>query len=217
MGYSRNTEIISAHISSYPLSLAVETMEYRWLLSGGSDGAVALYDLESALRQPHLPSSSSGFGGRNDTCEMFSIRHKKMSSLTQKHTKMISTVQWYPIDDGAFLSAGYDGKVFLWDANVFEIVHEFTTNNVVYRAKFHDDGRLIATGLANGSIRLCDCNSASSSQVLNGHRMAVTSVQWDPLQPFVLASSSLGWLVGYQAYCYLVVITTFDIDLILYV
>lgn len=173
-------EIVSGHPNKhYASSLAVENQNERFLLSGGSDGSLALYDLEKR----DLGASESSIR---------SVLADTKTSGRQSHSNYISSVQWYPIDPGAFISASYDESIWIWDSQCFKPVGKFETNCKVYDAQMSSDGSVTALALADGSIRLLDNNSGDYTQTLAGHTMSASRACWNPTQPYSLTSCSFG-------------------------
>jgi WD40 repeat protein len=158
----------SSHGASY---ISLERQEWRYLLSGGSMGSISVFDLDAhgTIKKPIATSQSK-----------------------ESHRSSISSVQWYPIDSGAFISSSCDGELALWDTNAFESVWRQNMNATVYKSKLNSDGTLVAVALGDKTIKLCDLRSGDSSHVLEGHDMSVTYVDWCPIMPHVIASSSLG-------------------------
>jgi WD40 repeat protein len=76
--------------------LALEKCDFRYLLAGGLDGIVSLYDLEK--------SSSRAKGASTVT---------NVAASPQLHVGT-SAVSWFPLDYGAFVSTGYDGLLKIW-------------------------------------------------------------------------------------------------------
>lgn len=177
LALSTKTEVLSCHVGGIA-SLALEKQEFRYLLSGGVDGAIAMYDLESQ-ENGHISASSSSHAN--------SIRH----------LHSISNVEWYPEDSGAFVSSSLDGRLLIWDTEAFEVAGEFTMGNNVRiynsccRSQSSGAGAIIACGLSDTTIRLCDTTTGDSCHVLHGHKAAVTGVQWCPNNLHQLASCSM--------------------------
>ena len=75
---------------------------------------------------------------------------------TGGHTLAVSSVQWYPVDTGAFISSGHDGKVKFWDTNTLQVVMDVTVSRHVYAAKMPSLARL-GSGAAHCLIAIgCD-------------------------------------------------------------
>lgn len=72
------------------------------MLSGGSEGVIALYDL-------HNTSGDIKF-----TCPSVCTVGK---SHRHVHKHSLLTVQWYPLDTGLFTSSGTDKLLKVWDTN----------------------------------------------------------------------------------------------------
>ncbi|KAF5912048.1 hypothetical protein HPG69_003322, partial [Diceros bicornis minor] len=87
-------------------TLDIEPVEGRYMLSGGSDGVIVLYDLENSSRQPYY------------TC-------KAVCSVSRNHPDVhkysVETVQWYPHDTGMFTSSSFDKTLKVWDTNTLQV------------------------------------------------------------------------------------------------
>ncbi|RUS19598.1 hypothetical protein BC937DRAFT_87220, partial [Endogone sp. FLAS-F59071] len=76
--------------------LDIENVEGRYMLSGGSDTSIHLYDLEER------PIQSTAEVPRNS------------------HIYGVSGVSWYPFDTGMFLSSSFDHTIKVWDTNTMQ-------------------------------------------------------------------------------------------------
>ena len=127
------TEIRSPHISDKGAAcLDCEGIEGRYLLCGGGDGRVSLFDLNN-----HTPASSRADKIR---CKNI-ISCSALSSNTTGTVQRISCVQWYPTDTGLFVSGSMDGLVRIWDTNAFKVAAEFRIDDRVYSARMSADSR----------------------------------------------------------------------------
>ena len=177
---STRCEIKSGHSSSSQC-ISLEQQECRFLLSGGADASVVLFDLD-----------------RDDGPAGGTAAPTHVTSMVQRrqHSFSLSSVQWYPADTGAFLTSSLDGKVLMWDTNDFRVAYEFQlgqSHKKVYYARFHPDmafTSLICCGLDDNSIRLCDARTGDCSQTLLGHNRGVTRAEWSPIDVHMLASAS---------------------------
>src|SRR5689334_11406249 len=95
-----STEDHHCHVSC----LSLDKVDNRFLLSGGINGSISVYDLEKYS----FDTSSAQ-------------RRKKVIPLKTKirNKSMISSVSWFPNDSGLFLTSSYDGSVLLYDTNQF--------------------------------------------------------------------------------------------------
>lgn len=171
---STRTEIRSSHYGGV-LCLALDRQECRYLLSGGTDGSIALYDLdEGAGKCRELGALSTSHGD------------------VARHSLAISSLEWYPEDSGAFVSSSLDGRVLVWDAETMSVAGEFQLGAKVQQACTRAEaGRaVVACALSDDTIRLCDTTTMDSCHVLYGHKDAVTGVAWSPNNQHHLSSCS---------------------------
>ena len=155
MALSTRYEVVSTH--TRPVNcLALERQEDQFLLSGGLDGMVAIYDLNvsdndrsegrrQSAKSIFMASNSLRSSGRNVT--------GAGSTTGPTLSVAVSSVSWYPLDSGIFATTDYDGNLNIWDTNEFVIVGNFNLRSKIFNAKFKDDGSLIAVALGDHSIR----------------------------------------------------------------
>ena len=167
---STNFEIKSCHIAPVHC-LSLDKQEYRYLLCGGADGVVSLYDLESCQNQ-----------------NINSINSARTSHILKSSS--ISSVQWYPTDTGLFTISTRGGGIQLWDTNLFKKVTAIIIPNVSVLSTCMNTNNLIAIGSTSPKVMLYDPISGDRSHVLLGHTETITSVDWNPTFPFQLASAS---------------------------
>lgn len=154
MALSTQQEIVSSH--TRPVNcLAIERQDNQFLLSGGLDGMVAMYDLHGAdysckeMRRRSVKNISMA-------CNSLRSRGNRGgagSTTGPTLSVAISSVNWYPEDSGIFATTDYDGNLNIWDTNEFVIVGNFNLRSKIFNAKFKDDGSLIAVALDDHSIR----------------------------------------------------------------
>ncbi|KAK6179260.1 hypothetical protein SNE40_011663 [Patella caerulea] len=159
-------------------SLNIDTIENRYLLSGGSNGGIVIHDLENFQ------------GETKFTCRQ--ICHIPNSD-NNAHRKSIETVQWYPLDTGLFTTSGTDKQLKIWDTNTLVPADTYSFDGIVYShhmSPIATKHSLIATGCDKSTIKLVDLRAGSSTQMLKGHKAAVLCVQWSTRDEFILASGS---------------------------
>ncbi|XP_071851733.1 DNA excision repair protein ERCC-8-like [Apostichopus japonicus] len=190
---SKNKDVQRIHMSSVN-SLDLDPVDYRYLLSGGGDGVIAIYDV---LTKPVV---------KEFTCPYLCGIGRSNESV---HKRSVETVQWYPHDTGMFVSSSMDGKVKVWDTNALIPAEEFVINQAIYShhiSPIATQHCLIAVGSMSSKIKLCDLKTGSSTHILKGHKDAILSVQWSNKEEFLLASGSrdgkiLLWDVRHASGC----------------
>ncbi|KAK8803615.1 hypothetical protein WA158_001309 [Blastocystis sp. Blastoise] len=94
--------------STMVTQLAIDTTSTKYMLSGDSGGDVCLFDLD--LFRTDVETI-------NRAIKRVSFRFNKIG-----HKTLITSLQWYPIDNGLFISSSRDQTVKIWDTNKFEPV-----------------------------------------------------------------------------------------------
>ncbi|XP_053316535.1 DNA excision repair protein ERCC-8 [Spea bombifrons] len=159
-------------------TLDIEPVEGRYMLSGGADGVIVLYDLINLSKTPSY------------TCKAVC---KVGKSHPDVHKYSVETVQWYPRDTGIFTSSSFDKTLKIWDTNSLQLAEVFHFDGTVYShhmSPLATKHTLIAVGTKNPKVQLCDLKSGSSTHILQGHRGEVLAVSWSPRYDYVLATAS---------------------------
>ncbi|KAG8450598.1 hypothetical protein GDO86_003029 [Hymenochirus boettgeri] len=159
-------------------TLDIEPVEGRYMLSGGADGVIVVYDLVNSSKTYSY------------TCKALC---KVGKSHPDVHKFSVETVQWYPHDTGIFTSSSFDKTLKIWDTNSLQLAEVFHFEETVYRhhmSPLATKHSLIAVGTKNPKVQLCDLKSGSSSHILQGHRGEVLAVCWSPRYDYILATAS---------------------------
>uniref|UniRef100_UPI00398F80E3 DNA excision repair protein ERCC-8 isoform X3 n=1 Tax=Pristiophorus japonicus TaxID=55135 RepID=UPI00398F80E3 len=159
-------------------TLDIDPVEGKYMLSGGSDGVVAIYDLENATKRLQYTCKAICTVGR---------------SHGHVHKFSVETVQWYPCDTGMFTSSSFDKTLKIWDTNRLLPAEVFTFEGTVYchhMSPVATKHCLIAVGTKNPKVQLCDLKSGSCTHILQGHRGEVLSVRWSPRHEHILVTAS---------------------------
>ncbi|KAM8887310.1 DNA excision repair protein ERCC-8 isoform 1-T1 [Spinachia spinachia] len=159
-------------------TLDIEVVEGRYMLSGGADGVIVIYDLENYSGKLHYTCKSVCTVGRSNP---------------YVHKFSVETVQWYPYDTGMFVSSSFDKTMKVWDTETLKPAEVFEFEGNVYSHHLSPIARkhsLIAVGTKDPKIHLCDLKSGSRIQVLQGHRAEILSVRWSPRYEHILATAS---------------------------
>jgi len=198
--------------------LDLDPYDDRFLLMAAGDATVGLYDMEAMERVPQEDddgSSSTGplrvrslhvtprasvrvAGGAGDYTSNTAAGVAASTALATRgpppaegHRHSVTSVQWYPLDTGLFVSGSTDGTVRVWDTNVFANAGVFDIGSNVHAIAMSPAMRahsLVAVGTDDRRVRLCDLKSGGCSHLLTGHSEAVTTVAWSPTQEHLLAT-----------------------------
>lgn len=158
-------------------SLSVEKVEERYLLSGGGDSSIKLWDLDSTVVEQSTGESKIECIGQ--------IPRK------EGHKYGVSHVQWWPFDNGLFVSSSFDNTVKIWEPNSLAEAYSFNLGAKVYNFDISAVGEhsLVATASDQQFIRLLDLRTTSSSHTLTSHSERTLSVKWSPKHANILASA----------------------------
>lgn len=198
----------------------LDPYEDRFLLVAAGDATVGLYDMDAMERVPqdddngtrtgplcvrslHVTPKASVrvAGGTRDYTSDTAAGMAASTALaargpppTEGHRYCVTSVQWYPLDTGLFVSGSTDGTVRVWDTNVFANAGIFDLGSNVHALAMSaamQTHSLVAVGTDDHRVRLCDLKSGGSSHLLTGHAEAVTTVAWSPTQEHLLATVRL--------------------------
>ncbi|XP_043102958.1 DNA excision repair protein ERCC-8 isoform X2 [Puntigrus tetrazona] len=159
-------------------TIDIEVIDGRYMLSGGSDGVIVIYDLENNSKKPQY------------TCKAI---HTVGRSSRHVHKFSVETVQWYPHDTGMFVSSSFDKTMKVWDTETLKPAEEFQFGGNVYCHHMSPIARkhsLVAVGTKDPKVQLCDLKSGSRIHILQGHRGEILSVRWSPRYEHILATAS---------------------------
>ncbi|KIW29675.1 uncharacterized protein PV07_05471 [Cladophialophora immunda] len=170
--------------------LAIDENEGRYLLSGGADSSIRLWDLEE-----HESSSSAFVSGTAIT--KYTPQATLSKSTPDSHTHALTSISIYPFDPSpsTLLTTSYDKtlKITSITPSALTPVHTFSLDFLPYThclSRLPDSSPLIAVGTAHPAIRLLDLRSGLSTHSLAGPNGAVYSLSWSPKQSHILASGS---------------------------
>ena len=166
-----------AHISGVN-ALTIDRFEGRYMLSGGADSSIAIWDLEA---QPVSTSDYLSFAPLS-----------AVNKSTEEHKLGITQVSFYPFDSLAFLTSSYDHTVKLYSSETLAPSAAFDLDSVVYNIALSPIAShlLVACATQHPSVRLVDLRSGASTHSLAGHSGAVLSTAWSPVREHVLASGA---------------------------
>ncbi|KAF2255476.1 WD40 repeat-like protein [Trematosphaeria pertusa] len=170
-------ERLPAHVSGVN-ALTIDKFEGRYLLSGGADSSIAIWDLESQ------PIASDGYFTYGPL--------SAVNKTTEEHRLGITQISFYPFDSLAFLTSSYDHTVKIYSSETLAPSASFDLDSVVYNIALSPVAShlLVACATQHPSVRLVDLRSGASTHSLAGHSGAILSTAWSPIREHILASGA---------------------------
>jgi len=166
--------------------IAIDQTVGRFLISGGADTSIRLWDLESQSKD------------NNDDCGK---TYRPLSSVSKatahSHTHSITSLSIYPFDPAptTLLTTSYDQSLLLSSITATSLrpLHKFPLDFTTYThavSPIPSSSSLVAVGTAHPAPRLIDLRTALATHSLPGHTGAIYSLAWHPTKEHVLVSSS---------------------------
>ncbi|KAK5107820.1 hypothetical protein LTR62_000634 [Meristemomyces frigidus] len=149
-----------------------------FLLSGGADSSVAIWDLESTQ------------GSNEGTTIHTPLGHATRTSTTE--SLGITHVSFFPFDSMAFMTSGYDQTLKIFSSETLQASATFNLESTVYSHATSNVAShlLVACASQHPAVRLVDLKSGASTHSLPGHAGMVLSVAWHPKNEHILASGA---------------------------
>jgi DNA excision repair protein ERCC-8 len=168
---------IPAHVAGVN-ALTIDRFEGRYLLSGGADSSIAIWDLEAATTSTESGETQLPLSAVNKTAK--------------EHKLGITQVDFYPFDSLAFLTSSYDHTVKLYSSETLQASASFDLDAVVYNMALSPIAShlLVACATQGPNVRLIDLRSGATAHSLAGHTGAVLSTAWSPVTEHLLASGA---------------------------
>jgi FOG: WD40 repeat len=128
--------------------------------------------------------------GVDKTVRLWNAVTGKEEQVLRGHTSFVGSVAWSP-DGKRVASGGNDDTVRLWNAMTGEEERTLQANvspggpgspfpGIVFSVAWNPDGKVLASGGADGTVRLLNVITGRVEQVLHGHYGEVLSVVWSP-------------------------------------
>ncbi|KAI5121598.1 hypothetical protein M0805_009469 [Coniferiporia weirii] len=164
-------EVLKDTIDSLQAVLYRDTSGNSAIRSSGKEAVVACNDLYRLISAYYTPIS-------------LSTPHLYISALSWAPTESFVANKLYPsFYNQPLVSSGKENywKTTLWTVNA---------DDTVYCAVFSPDGRYIACGLNDSTIRICDAQTGNAvGQPITGHSDSVVSVAYSPDGKHIVSGS----------------------------
>ncbi|QPG76469.1 hypothetical protein FOA43_003858 [Brettanomyces nanus] len=178
-------------------ALALDSIDNRYLLSGGGDSSIKLWDLQSRDDSKWMSTDAESV-------------YKPAYIIPAKtvHQFGITHLKWWP-DNGMWLSSSYDYSLKVFNSDTMQPVHSFNLESRVLNFDFDPQGSnsLVACCLDGGvgGIRLVDLRTLADSQTLGGGGKSkggfgyMLSCAWSPTDHnLVVSGSQDGYCIGWD-------------------
>lgn len=165
------TRTLPAHQGSiYSISLS---QDHKYLVTGGEDGLVKVWDLATGLQSATLP----------------------LVQTIQAHNNPVLVVKLSP--DGKMIASGsWDKTIKLWNLQTGQLLKTFIGHEQLVGAiAFSPDGKILASGSKDSSVKLWNVETGELIRTLKGHELSVLSLAISP-DGETLASSSADGSIG---------------------
>ena len=175
-----------------------------YLLSGGLDGTVKLWDIASGeqiksydvhervvVSVTNSPDGNYFLTFSNEPqIKLWDINSGRLVRTFLGHQANVNTAQFSP--DGKFiLSGSNDKKAILWEVASGDSLQVLEGHQEWIKAvAFSPDGKKVATGSADRSIRVWDLEHPEDVRVFSGHQAAITSLRFSPDNTSLLSGSN---------------------------
>jgi WD40 repeat protein len=185
---SRQVALLEGH--SGPVMCCTTTLDGKYLISGGWDSSIRIWDLHTFRHVARLKghtdhvlsvvvSKDSKFiisASDDSTIRIWSLASQQEETTLMGHSSWVNEVVLTRYDE-FIISASKDKTIRIWNLALRTLVSELHghTEDVKSVAISSDDS-LIASGSGDYTIRLWDFRTHASLGILKGHRDTVTSL-----------------------------------------
>jgi len=190
---------VQLFLQSSPVSSVAISPDGRYVLTGGNDGSIRLWDVRSGKEIRQLlghtgPISGSIFspdskriltGSADQTARLWDLTTgKELYKLTGHHDRVAGVA--YTPDGKMLLTSSSDGTTRLWDAATGQAIRIFTG----YTGAISPDGRSIVTVEESGVVRILNLQTKQEIlQFTHDHASGLSSLRFSADGKSILTGS----------------------------
>ncbi|KAK6511022.1 hypothetical protein TWF506_010106 [Arthrobotrys conoides] len=172
--------------------IGADETDGRWMVTGGADGSVLVWDLEQGYHEDNIKASTTVLHKDKPDHGISSIRFNPHNSSLFSITSYSSTLSLFSLTPSSPICL----QTYPFDSHLY--THSTSPASI--------STALIAVAGSSPHIRLIDPRISSTSQTLFGHVTSVLSVSWSPIYSSILASGGRDgsvrvWDIRYGANC----------------
>ncbi|KAF8058843.1 ATCSA-1 [Scenedesmus sp. PABB004] len=152
----------------------LDGVEQRYLLTGAADSTIEAFDVLATQA-----ADAADAGASRALRPLFTIARGQPAA----HRYQVTSLCWYAVDTGLFVSGSADCEVKVWDTNALAVACAFGCPGKVQAlgmsavASAH---ALVAVGTKKPGVMLADVVSGAFVHTLDGHASGACAVCWSP-------------------------------------
>ncbi|WIA19361.1 hypothetical protein OEZ85_003989 [Tetradesmus obliquus] len=169
LSLSRHTSVDTSQVGGIRW-LDLDSVEQRYLLTAAADSTLEAFDVLAA---------AAGSGQEQvQLSPLFTVKRGHPAA----HKYQVTSINWYPVDTGLFITGSADQDVKVWDTNMLEVACVFSCSDKVMCTGMSSCGShaLIAVGTKKPGVVLADVASGAFTHTLSGHLTGTWAVCWSP-------------------------------------
>ena len=141
-------------------------------------GSIASLDVSNDSRWLAVAAATSGEDDAEFAVSLFNLQNYQKVATLEDRFYSIKEIVFSP--DSRSLAAAGESRVILWDISTGEKYTSYQYPGIIFFITFSPDGKQVAVGGDDNTIRLLGVESGRQMQILKGHVRAVGSLAYSP-------------------------------------